>query len=169
MVDTPNTFNAINQEAFLHNTKILCPSISTYINNCYSSPTDLYIQGGRSVKSEEGTTTQGDPTTLAIYVLGIAPLLASLSKKSSEGESTSASKQDAFAHGLNGLATVESLEKGGHSLKKKEKIGSSVNARKSNLTVKEQFKDKAKEIFKDSNIKISTEGHRHFIFNRPMV
>ena len=75
MVDASNTFNAINREAFLHNTKILYPSISTYISNCYSSPTDLYIQGGRSKKSEEGTT-QGDPTAMAIYALGIKPLLA---------------------------------------------------------------------------------------------
>ena len=60
-----NTFNAINRKAYLHNTKTICPSISTYVNNCYSSPTDLYIQGGRSIKSEEGTT-QGDPTAMAI-------------------------------------------------------------------------------------------------------
>ena len=75
MIDASNAFNAINWEAFLHNTKILCPSISTYVNNCYSSPTDLYIQGGRSIKSEEGTT-QGDPTAMAVYALGIPPLLA---------------------------------------------------------------------------------------------
>ena len=46
MVDASNVFNAINREAFLHNKKILCPSVSTYVNNYYSSPTDLYIQGG---------------------------------------------------------------------------------------------------------------------------
>ena len=69
MADAPNAFNAINREAFLHNTKIL------YVNNCYSSPTDLYIQGGRSIKSEEGAT-QGDPAAMAIYALGITPLLA---------------------------------------------------------------------------------------------
>ena len=75
MVDASNAFNAINREAFLRNTKILCPSISTYVNNCYSSPTDLYIQGGRSIKLEAGTT-QGDLTAMAIYALGITPLLA---------------------------------------------------------------------------------------------
>ena len=36
MVDASNSFNAINWEAFLHNTKTLCPSIPTYINNCYT-------------------------------------------------------------------------------------------------------------------------------------
>ena len=56
MVDASNAFNTKNQVAFFHNTKIPCPSISTYISNCSSSPTDLYIQGERSIKSEDGTT-----------------------------------------------------------------------------------------------------------------
>ena len=161
MVDASNAFNAINREEFLHNTKILCPSVSTYVNNCYSSPTDLYIQGGRSIKSEEGTT-QGDPTAMAIYALGITPLLAWLSKKSNEGNSASASKQVAFADDLNGVGTVESLKKW-WSLPEGEgkKFGYNVNAKKSYLIVKEQYKGKEKEIFEDTNIKVSTEGHRH--------
>ena len=120
MVDPPNAFIAINREAFLHNTKILCPSISTYINNCYSSPTVLCIQSRRFIKLEEGAT-QGDPTTLAIYALGITPLFASLGKKPSQGNNASASQQVAFADDLNGICTEESLKNGGHFLKKKEK------------------------------------------------
>ena len=84
MVDASNAFNAINRETFLHNTKILCPSVSMYINNCYSSPTDFYIQGCRSVKSEE-ETTQRDPKGIAISALGITSLLTLLSKISNEG------------------------------------------------------------------------------------
>ena len=161
MVDASNAFNAINREAFLHNTKILCPSISTYVNNCNSSPKDLYIQGGRSTKSEEGTT-QGDSTAMAIYALGITPLLAWLSKKSNEGNSASASKQVAFADDLIGIGTVESLKKWWSLLEEEgKKIGYNVNAKKSYLIVKEQYKGKAKEIFEDTNIKISTEGHRY--------
>ena len=81
MVDASNASNAINREAFLHNTKILCTSISACVNNCYSSPTDLYIQGGQSIKSKEGTTP-GYHTAMAIYAFGIMPLLVWLSKKS---------------------------------------------------------------------------------------
>ena len=73
-VDTSNAFNTINRKAFVHNTKTLCPSILVYVNNCYSSPTDLYIQGGRSITSEEGTI-QGELTAIAIYALGITTLL----------------------------------------------------------------------------------------------
>ena len=146
---------------FLHNIKILCPSISPYVTNYYSSPTDLYIQDGRSIKSEEGTT-QGDPTAMAIYALGITPLLAWLSKKSNEGNSASASKHVAFADDLNGIGTVESLKMLWSLLEGKgKKIGYYVNAKRSYLIVKEQYKDKAKEIFEDTSIKISTEGHRH--------
>ena len=47
MVDGSNAFNSINREAFLHNTKVLCPALATFINNCYSIPSDLFLQGGK--------------------------------------------------------------------------------------------------------------------------
>ena len=74
MVDASNAFNSINREAFLHNTKVLCPALATFINNCYSIPSDLFVQGGKRLKSLE-ETTQGDPTAMAIYTLGITSLL----------------------------------------------------------------------------------------------
>ena len=46
------------------------------------------FKGGQPIKSEEGAT-QGDPTTMAIYALGITALLAWLNKKSNEGNSAS--------------------------------------------------------------------------------
>ena len=58
---------------------------------------------------------------MAIYALGITPLLAWLSKKSNEDNSVSASKQVAFVDDLNSIGTVDSLKNGGHFLKKKEK------------------------------------------------
>ena len=117
MANESNTFNAINWKSFLHNTKILCPSISTYINNCFSSPTDHYAQGGRSIKSEDGTRW--------------------LSKKSNEGNSASTSKQVAFTNNLNGIGTVESVKNWWSFLQEKgNKFGYNVNAKKSYLIVK---------------------------------
>ena len=75
MVNASNTFNSINREAFFHNTKVLCPALATFINNCCSIPSDLFVQGDKRLKSLEGTT-QGDPAAMAIYALVIAPLLA---------------------------------------------------------------------------------------------
>ena len=90
------------------------------------------------------------------------PLLAWLSKKSNEGNSASTSKQIVFADDLNGIGTVESLKIWWSLLEEeRKKIGYNVNAKKSYHIVKEQYKDKAKEIFEDTNIKILTEGHRH--------
>ena len=72
------------------------------------------------------------------------------------------SKHVAFAEDLNGIGTVESLKKWWSLLEGAGKrFGYYVNAKKPYLIVKVQYKDKAKEIFEDTNIKISTEGHRH--------
>ena len=77
---TLNAFNSINREAFLHNTKALCAALATFgfINNCYSIPSALFVQRGKRLKSLE-RMTQGDPAAMAIYALGITPLLAWLS------------------------------------------------------------------------------------------
>ena len=80
MVDASNALNAINRETFLYSTKILSLSISTYINNCYSSPKDIFIKDPCSIKSEK-EKTQGDPTAMAIYTPRITPLLAWLRPK----------------------------------------------------------------------------------------
>ena len=55
------------KKAFLQNTKVLCPALIPFINNFYSIPNDLFVQGGKRLKSLE-RTTQGDPTAMAIYV-----------------------------------------------------------------------------------------------------
>ena len=54
MVDALNAFNSINREAFLHNAKVLSPALATFINSCYSIPSDLFVQGGKRLKSLEG-------------------------------------------------------------------------------------------------------------------
>ena len=68
MADVSNAFNSINREAFLHNTKVLCSALARFVNNCYSIPSDLFVQGGKRLKSLEGMT-QGDPAAVAIYAL----------------------------------------------------------------------------------------------------
>ena len=34
LVDTANAFNFVNRKIFLHNIKVVCPSISIYVQNC---------------------------------------------------------------------------------------------------------------------------------------
>ena len=110
MVDASNAFNSINREAFLHNTKVLCPTLATFINNSYSIPSDLFVQGGKSLKSLEGTT-QGDPAAMAIYALGIRPLLVWLSNLSKEKTEKFPSRQVVFADDLKGVGSLENLMK----------------------------------------------------------
>ena len=38
LIDSQNAFNAINKKAMLHNISLICPIISTYVNNCYNTP-----------------------------------------------------------------------------------------------------------------------------------
>ena len=77
LIDAENTFNSINRKVMLHNMKLLCKLISTYISNCYASAARLFIFGRGKILSKEGTT-QGDPTSVRTYALGILPMLHSL-------------------------------------------------------------------------------------------
>ena len=74
LVDAENVFNSIKKKEFLHNISILCPAISTFVTNCYSTPARLFVIGGSEIKSSEGTS-QGDPVGMAIYALGMTPLI----------------------------------------------------------------------------------------------
>ena len=66
LVDVANAFNSVNCQVFLHNICILCPQIATYVINCYTLPSRLFIIGGTEIPSSEATT-QGDPTAMSIY------------------------------------------------------------------------------------------------------
>ena len=73
-VDANNAFNTINRKMFLHNIKVICPEVSTFISNCYQKPARLFVAGGIEILSQEGTT-QGDPASMYVYGLGLVPLL----------------------------------------------------------------------------------------------
>ncbi len=74
LVDAANAFNNINRKALLHNVQIMCPVFSNYVVHCYRVPARLFVIGGIELCSNEGTT-QGDPIDMAVYAMGITPLL----------------------------------------------------------------------------------------------
>ena len=74
LIDEENAFNSINRKVMPHNLKFICPVIATYISNCYMCPARLFIIGGEELFPKEGTT-QGDPTSMGAYALGILLLL----------------------------------------------------------------------------------------------
>ena len=74
LVDAEDAVNSMNRRVFLHNISILCSAISTFVTNCYATPARLLVIGGSEIKSNEGNT-QRDPVPMAIYALGITPLI----------------------------------------------------------------------------------------------
>ena len=74
LINAENAFSWINRKVMLHKMKFLCPLISTYIINCYAAPARHFSFGRVEILSKEGTT-QGDPSSMGVYALGILPLL----------------------------------------------------------------------------------------------
>ena len=154
-IDASNAFNSINRNVLLHNIRIICPEIATYIINCYITPARLFIDGGKELSSNEGTT-QGDPVAMGMYGLGLLPLLSTVIEK------TDSMTQIAFADDLTGIGKLDKLKTWWEMvIAHGPYIGYYVNEKKSWLIIKEQYLDRAKEIFSNSKIQITTEGHRH--------
>ena len=76
LIDAKNAFNVLNRRTTLENVKALCPSLHVALQNSYSHPSHLYI-GKSTILSQEGTT-QGDPLAMAMYGIGILPLISRL-------------------------------------------------------------------------------------------
>ena len=69
VLDAENAFNSINRQVFLHNIKHICPPIASFVRNYYNVSARLFVLGGKELLSHKGTT-EGDPTAMAIYVIG---------------------------------------------------------------------------------------------------
>ena len=48
LVDASNAFNSLNCEVFLHNISYICPAISIFVENCYNSPSRLFVIGEKN-------------------------------------------------------------------------------------------------------------------------
>ena len=159
LIDAENAFNSINRKVMLHNISVLCPIISIYITNCYSSPARLFITGGGEIKSLEGTT-QGDPTAMAAYALAVTPLLSYLSQENNRNQRQT--KQVAFADDFTVAGKINEIRMFWEALAKiGPKYGYYPKASKSYLIVKVEHDQKAHETFNDLDVKITTTGQRH--------
>ena len=78
LIDASNAFNSLNRAAALHNTRVLCPSLATYVINSYREPARLVVTGGKEIKSAKGTT-QGDPVAMSLYAIRLQLLISRLS------------------------------------------------------------------------------------------
>ena len=155
LVDAANAFNNINRKALIRNIEVLCPIFGRYVKNCYKIPVRLFVIGGKEILSREGTT-QGDPAGMAIYAIGITPLIDIML------EIIAAIRVAAFADDLSAVGKGERLKPWWDAL---AKVGPSFGyfpqPKKSWLIVKPQFEEKIREIFQGTEIQISVRGERH--------
>jgi hypothetical protein len=155
LVDADNAFNSLNRAVLLHNIRYLCPPMATYIRNCYSIPSRLFVLGGTEILSSEGTT-QGDPLAMPVYAIGITPLLEVIKSEDAR------IKHVAFADDLSGAGNLTHLRTWWDNIATLgPKLGYYPNALKSWLVVKSEAEDEAQQVFADTNIKITTEGRKY--------
>ena len=156
-IDASNAFNTLNRNALLHNIGYLCPPMATYIRNCYQKPSRLFIAGGKELKSTEGAT-QGAPTAMPAYGVGILPLLAIIKPE----EDTSTLKQMAYADDLGAGAKLSVLKQWWENIEEHgPSFGYHPKACKSWLVVKEDKYEEALRVFADTEIKITIDGRKY--------
>ena len=73
LIDASNAFNSLNRQATLMNVQKLCPVFAAALVNTYRLEPSLFIDG-EIILSREGTT-RGDPLAMAMYAIGILPLI----------------------------------------------------------------------------------------------
>ena len=152
LIDADNAFNRINRHAILHNIQHICPILKYAIINTYRVPSRIFVLGGMVMLSEEGTT-QGCPLAMAIYALALVPLVNQLH---------GICKQVWFADDGTGADKLDALRKWWDVLLEKgPAYGYFPKPTKTWLIVKEDKLQEAKLIFKDTGVKITSDGMRH--------
>ena len=158
LVDAKNAFNTMNRKTMLHNIRIKCPSLATFVENTYSVPSDMYVNSSDKVtvvKSMEGTT-QGDPVAMAMYALGLSVLQDVIAFEKTK------IKQVAYADDLSGAGKLIHLKEWWRMVNDNGPIiGYTPNAAKSVLIVKPELYDSGVEIFNGSGVVVTKDGQRH--------
>ena len=153
LVDASNAFNSLNRQAALRNIQHLCPTFAPILTNCYREPSPLFVDN-TTIWSEEGTT-QGDPLAMPFYALATIPLIKTQANIPDTKQIWYADDSTA-AGSLKGLRTWwDSISTKGPS------FGYFANDLKSWLITKPSLKSKAEDVFRSTNVKITTAGRPH--------
>ena len=137
----------------LHNIRIICSIIPTYVINSCSGEARLFISGGEEITSTEGST-QVDSTAMPICALGSLPLL--------NITTTDNKKYAAYADAISCVGKRRNILTWWNKLNTfGPNVGYFPKANKSWLIVKSEKYETAKGIFKDTNLNITNEGKRH--------
>jgi len=158
LVDATNAFNRLNRAAALHNIRFICPPFATVLMNFYQVPTRLFVAGGYELKSREGTT-QGCPFAMAMYALGVIPLIDKL--RPSNDEKIAMPTQAWYADDSQAVGRLESILRWWQLLNEYgPNYGYFPKATKTFLVVKPAKLDEARKIFAHTGIQIVDGGQR---------
>ena len=160
-VDADNAFNRLNRKVALHNIREICPPIATFLKNHYQSAAQLYVTDNSKQEiflSDEGCT-QGDPSAMIFYSMGVTPLVKSLAEYVDKEKCLQAwYADDSSATGQ--LAEVKKWWLGLNCLG--PKYGYFPKASKSVLILKnESLLQEANDLFAGYDITITCHGERH--------
>ena len=151
LIDASNAFNSLNGQAILMNVQRICPVFAATLMNTYRLEPSLFI-GGETIHSREGTT-QGNPLAMAMYAIGILPLILWLEHLANKIWYA----DDSLAGG-----NIKSLKMWWDKLQKLgPSFGSFINSTKSLLVVKEHCLEEAQSIFEDTGIQVTSAGGRY--------
>ena len=161
LVDASNAFNTINREAMLHNISIKCRPLSQYVKNTYGTPSEMYVTGStektlrKKIISSEGTT-QGDPTAMSMYAIGISVLQTKINHKDTHV------KHVGYADDIAGAGKLMHLRQWWEEMQQLgPTFGYYPNAKKSWVIAKPDKVDLARELFKNTDVQVTDEGQRH--------
>ena len=151
--DASNAFNVLNRNTCLINMRYLCPEFSIFLINIYRSPVKLFLYNGEYVLSCEGTT-QGDNAAAPFYSISLRPLMEDLSSCSDF--------QLFYADDGATAGKLTKLRKWWERLcERGPGFGYFPNGSKSILLVREQYLQKAIDIFAGTDVIITTDGVRY--------
>ena len=152
LVDASNAFNSLNHAATLHNVQILCPCLAPALTNIYRKNAELFV-AGETILSQEGTT-QGDPLAMAMYALGVTPLIQAVSIPDTQ--------QLWFADDATAGGRLHPLRTWWYKLADVgPAYGYHVNNSKTWLVVKAEHVSEAERIFDGTGVRVTCTGKRH--------
>jgi hypothetical protein len=160
-VDAENAFNKLNRKVALHNIKTLCPPLYIFLQNQYQVPSKLIINDGEKqdhIYSEEGCT-QGDVASMALYALGVKPLVEKLAKSTDKHKAI----QSWYADDSSATGKLEEIKRWWDMLCiEGPKYGYYPKASKTVLILKDiSLIPKAKQLFGETEIEFTCDGKRH--------
>ena len=155
MIDASNAFNALSRAAAcITPACCMCRMITVYTINTYREPSQLFITYGKGILSAEGTT-QGDALAMALYCLSVQPPITSL-------QASSTVKLRWFGDDGSGAGTDTKIKRWWDTLiTQVPDLGYFPNDKKCWIIAKQDKEVAVREVFKETVINITAEGHKH--------